>query len=168
MWPDGGPTTMNAFLPMLPPILLAQALGVGLAWGVEALSWKWRRGGKNLFAFNLVLLAGLLPRILVLRALIWLLVVTLFWLIGVAKVQSRGFGVTYRAAFLGALVQLSCFYVALAGWVWLVIIRLRSHNDGLNSLAFGSAALSFALLSLFRPTIYGAWQAWKKNSSGAS
>lgn len=153
-----------SFLPLIFSVTIAQALGVGLAWGADVLSWKWRQDGKRLFAFNLLILAALLPNILAPRALALLLTATLFWLLLVAAVQKCQWKITFNTALFKVLVQLSCFYLVLAGLAWLIIIKMRFNDDTLNSVGFVSALLSYALLSLFRPTIYGTWNAWRQNS----
>lgn len=42
-------------------VILAQALGIGLAVSADALSWKWRRDEAKVFAFNCLSLVLLIP-----------------------------------------------------------------------------------------------------------
>lgn len=160
---------MRDSLTVLSPVILAQAFGVALAWGVDALSWKWRRYEKTVFALNFfglvtLPLTAFYPLVIVflwdffsLANVATVLGALLFWLLCVAWVQKQQMTLSLRATFCGALMQLLCFGWILGGSFLLAIPLLIFLPDGLfdrmTLVWLVSATLTYALLSLFRPTI---------------
>lgn len=165
---------MSDWISFLPAIIIAQALGVGLAWFSDALSWKWRQNEKIVFALNVIGALALIPLAVPLFFEFWPIVNPImtfllisFWLPISAWVQKRQLSITYRAAFFGAMMQWVCFCLALwCGFVSLFFVSLIVSQIGphwLWSIWLVSTTLTYALLSLFRPTIYGAWNAFRQN-----
>ncbi len=156
---------MENFLAQLPSILLAQTLGVGLALCVDALSWKWRRGEEAVFCFAFVGLATFLMLALVAPSSFRLpLFLIALWLLLVAWIQKRQWKLMFWDAFFGALMQLTCFCLAIFASLLLLYFNWPERFDGFTLLWFVSALLTHALLSRFRPTILGAWNALRENS----
>lgn len=164
-----------ALLPFILGIIVAQAIGVSLAWGVDAVSWKWRQNGKSdekrVFDWSVIGLASLLPLsaplyyeflspLIASAASVFLL----FWLFVVAWVQKQQLKISLRAAVFGAVFQLVCLSFALGGCFLLMICFWLYVNDSLALIWLTTTVLTYALLSLFRPTIYGTWNAWRQNS----
>lgn len=154
----------------LPPILFVQALGVALAWGADALSWKWRGKREVVFYLNLVSLVVLFPLCAPLgrhpwsaETIIKWLAAAACWLVILALVQRKQVEISLRAAFFGAQMQLWCFVWSLYGGFGILIsfpisaFRVFPASSLLPYWLFlvwlVSATLTYALLSLFRPTI---------------
>lgn len=166
---------MTGFVVFLPFIVLAQALGVGLAWAVDALSWKWRANENAVFATNFMATILSFPILLVLPALqlgtqisIPLMsapFLVLAWVLLVAWVQKQQLKLPLRATFFGALMQLVCFDLSLlSSVVLLLIFRFLSFPGWCVVVYFFTATLTYALSALFRPAIYGTWQTYHQNS----
>ncbi len=161
---------MSDYLSILPQIILAQALGVGLAWGADAVSWKWRQDEKIVLAINCLNVVTIGFVVLLCLAFLSFLncagvfATALIWLFSVALVQKKQLKVMLYTAFFGVLMQLSCFGWALGAALLLLSFSWPFIQDSLYLTWLVSALLTNALLSLFRPTIYSTWNTWRQNS----
>lgn len=171
---------MGNWLSFLPYIICAQALGVGVTWSIDMLSWIWRESEAAVFGLNFLNLFFGLPVAFFLYSksvndaqVLWTLFWILFWLGCLAAVQKRQMKISFRAAFWGALMQAFCFCL---GWMLFIVCVLlifplaflQLDEFEWFCLAFvGTALVTYALLSLFRPTIYGTWNTmrdtWRQN-----
>ena len=156
-------------------VILAQALSIGLTLRVDAVSWKWRRDAEKVAEINLVFLIGLLAVALLFHVaeslppnFVAMFALSLLWLFIAAGVQSRQNSITFHATFYAALMQFFCFACVffLCSFSRFAFLWIASSPRPLSAaMAFIgplSALLTYALLSLFRPTIYGAWHAWRQ------
>ncbi len=159
-------------------VIIAQAVGVTIAWKSEALSWGWRHDQNSVLALKFLSALTLLPPLGIVAVIpfdalglsIWLvpgvISIPIIWLLLVAGVQKTQLKVSLSAAFFGAFLQLFCFGLSLVigGFFLLLFLALLPTNYLFPLTYLVSAILAHALLSLFRPAIYGTWNTYQQNS----
>ena len=167
-------------------VIVAQGLGVGLALGADAASCKWRPSEFVIVTLNCICLMVLFPSIaalllqfssacfpsfLAIESPFLLPIIVLsaslllfFWLFLVAWVQKIQLKISLRAAFSEALLQFSFFTWAMSCAVMLLSAIWLFLEEEFVIIWLVSTILTYALLSLFRPTLYGTWNLWRENS----
>ncbi len=147
---------MRDILLVIFSVVVAQALGVALAWGTNRISHRWRSREKLVTAVNAAgsffILIGLLRNLSFFQLFVALLVAFLV-LVWCAHVQAKQYRVSFKAAFQGAFFQLMVFYFSLTAVDW-AFNQFFLYRMGFGVLVFsGSAWISHFLFSFFKPTI---------------
>ncbi len=162
---------MEKFLGFIIGIVIAQTLGVLMTWKIESKSWNWRPLSDisvSNFATDCLRAVGLFALFLLLifgMSAPWFFAPPLLWLLLVARVQKRQLNVSFSDAFCGALLQFGCFGLLLfCGGFLASIFRWFLNFGSFLTVWLVSAMLTHALLSLFRPTIYGTLDTYRQTT----